>query len=182
LHQSEELELVRRSQAGDSEAFGELVTKYRAKIYSTLYAMVRNEHDALDLSQDGFMKAWVSIRQFEGRSSFYTWLYSLTVNFAINSLRRRGRREEIELDDTIPSSIPGPGANYQRTEIHEYLNAALAKLSPEHRSVIVLKEVENMRYEEIAEILNLSVGTVMSRLFHSRRKLRAILKPMYKEF
>jgi DNA-directed RNA polymerase specialized sigma24 family protein len=81
--QFEDLELVRRSQAGDTEAFGELVTKYRAKIFIMVYGMVRNEHDAWDLAQEGFLKAWHSIHLFEGRSSFYTWLYSITVNLTI---------------------------------------------------------------------------------------------------
>ena len=102
LQQFEDLELTRRSQAGDTEAFGELVTKYRAKILAMLYGMVRDENDAWDLAQEGFLKAWRSIHRFEGRSSFYTWLYRLTVNLAIESLRRKGRREEVELDEPFP--------------------------------------------------------------------------------
>ena len=177
----EDLELARRSQAGDTEAFGELVTKYRAKIFTMVYGMVRNENDAWDLAQEGFLKAWRSIHQFQGRSSFYTWLYSLTVNLAIDSLRRKGRRVEVELDDAIPSSLPSPRANYQRTEIREHINAALAQLSPEHRAVIVLKEIEDLQYQEIAEILNLSIGTVMSRLFYGRKKLQSILRPLFNQ-
>jgi RNA polymerase sigma-70 factor (ECF subfamily) len=179
--QFQDPELVRRSQAGDTEAFGELVTKYRAKILIMVYGMVRNEHDAWDLAQEGFLKAWHSIHLFEGRSSFYTWLYSITVNLAISSLRRKGRREEVELNDAIPSSLPGPGVNYQRTEIREQVNAALAKLSPEHRAVVVLKELEDLQYHEIAEVLNLSMGTVMSRLFDGRKKLQSMLRPIYNQ-
>jgi RNA polymerase sigma-70 factor (ECF subfamily) len=177
----EDPELARRSQAGDTEAFGELVTKYRAKIFTMVYGMVRDEHDAWDLVQEGFLKAWHSIHLFEGRSSFYTWLYSITVNLAISSLRRKGRREEVELNDAIPSSLPGPGVNYQRTEIREQVNAALAKLSPEHRAVVVLKELEDLQYHEIAEVLNLSMGTVMSRLFYGRKKLQSMLRPIYNQ-
>jgi RNA polymerase sigma-70 factor (ECF subfamily) len=136
-----------------------------------LYGMVRNENDAWDLAQEGFLQAWRSIHKFEGRSSFYTWLYRLTVNLAIDSLRRKGRRVEVELDDAIPSSLPSPRANYRRTEISEHINAALAQLTPEHRAVIVLKEIEDLQYHEIAEILGISVGTVMSRLFYGRKKL-----------
>ena len=88
---------------------------------------------------------------------------------------------EVELDDAIPSSLPGPRANYQRTEIREHINAALAQLSPEHRAVIVLKEIEDLQYHEIAEILNLSIGTVMSRLFYGRKKLQSILRPIYNQ-
>jgi len=177
----EDPELARRSQAGDTEAFGELVTKYRAKIFTMVYGMVRDEHDAWDLAQEGFLKAWHSIHLFEGRSSFYTWLYSITVNLAISSLRRKGRREEVEFNDAIPSSLPGPGVNYQRTEIREQVNAALAKLSPEHRAVVVLKELEDLQYHEIAEVLNLSMGTVMSRLFYGRKKLQSMLRPIYNQ-
>jgi RNA polymerase sigma-70 factor (ECF subfamily) len=177
----EDPELARRSQAGDTEAFGELVTKYRAKIFTMVYGMVRDERDAWDLAQEGFLKAWHSIHLFEGRSSFYTWLYSITVNLAISSLRRKGRREEVELNDAIPSSLPGPGVNYQRTEIREQVNAALAKLSPEHRAVVVLKELEDLQYHEIAEVLNLSMGTVMSRLFYGRKKLQSMLRPIYNQ-
>jgi len=179
--QFEDLELARRSQAGDTEAFGELVTKYRTKIFTIVCGMVRNEHDAWDLAQEGFLKAWQSIHRFEGRSSFYTWLYSITVNLTIYSLRRKGRREEVELNDAIPSSLPGPGVNYQRTEIREQVNAALARLSPEHRTVVVLKELEDLQYHEIAEVFNLSMGTVMSRLFYARKKLQSMLRPIYNQ-
>jgi RNA polymerase sigma-70 factor, ECF subfamily len=144
-----------------------------------VYGMVRNEHDAWDLAQEAFLKAWQSIHRFESRSSFYTWLYSLTVNLVIYSLRRKGRREEVELNDGIPLSLPGPSVNCQRTEIRERVNAALAKLSPEHRAVVVLKELEALQYHEIADLLNLSIGTVMSRLFYARRKLRFVLRPVY---
>lgn len=176
--ESEDLELIHRSKAGDTEAFGELVTKYRAKVYTMLYGMVRNENDAWDLAQESFLQAWRSIHKFEGRSSFYTWLYRLAVNLAIDSLRRKGRRLEVELDDAIPCSLPGPCASYRRTEIRQHINAALAQLSPEHRVAIVLKEIEDLPYQEIANILNISIGTVMSRLFYGRKKLQSILRPI----
>jgi RNA polymerase sigma-70 factor (ECF subfamily) len=132
-----------------------------------------------DLVQEAFLKAWRSIHRFEGRSSFYTWLYSLTLNLTKYSLRQKGRREEVQLDYDIPSSLPGPGVHYHRTEIREQVNAALAKLSPEHRAVVLLKDLEDLQYHEIAEGLNLSIGTVMSRLFYARRKLQSILRPFY---
>jgi RNA polymerase sigma-70 factor, ECF subfamily len=177
--QLQDLELARRSQAGDTEAFGELVTKYRTKVFTIVCGMVRNEHDAWDLAQEIFLKAWQSIHLFEGRSSFYTWLYRIAVNLTIHSLRRKERREEVELNDAIPSSVFDPGVNYQRTEIQEKVNAALAKLSPEHRFVVVLKDLEDLQYHEIAEVLNVSIGTVMSRLFYGRKKLQCMLRPIY---
>jgi RNA polymerase sigma-70 factor (ECF subfamily) len=179
--QFQDVELARRSQAGDTEAFGKLVTKYRTKIFTIVYRMVRNEHDAWDLAQEAFLKAWQSIHLFEGRSSFYTWLHSITVNLTIYSLRRKGRHDEVELNEAIPSSLPGPGVNCQRSEIRERVNAALAKLSPEHRAVIVLKELKGLQYHEIAEVLNLSIGTVMSRLFYSRKKLQSLLSTVYQK-
>ena len=178
---SEELELIHRSQAGDTDAFGELVTKYRAKIYTMLYGMVRNENDAWDLAQESFLQAWRSIHKFEGRSSFYTWLYRLTVNLAIDSLRRKGRCVEVELDAAIPCFLPSPRANYERAEIRALVYAALAQLTPEHRAAIVLKEIEDLQYQEIAEVLNVSVGTVMSRLFYGRKKLQSILRPIFNQ-
>jgi RNA polymerase sigma-70 factor (ECF subfamily) len=178
--QIQDLELVHRSQAGDTEAFGELVTKYRTKIFIMVCCIVGNENDAWDIAQEGFLKAWRSIHRFEGRSSFYTWLYSITVNLTMDSLRRKGRREEVELSDTIPSFLSGPGVNYECTEIRKRLDAALAKLSPEHRAVVLLKEVEDLQYHEIADVLNLSMGTVMSRLFYARKKLQSMLRPIYK--
>jgi RNA polymerase sigma-70 factor (ECF subfamily) len=174
----EELELIHRSQAGDTEAFGELVTKYRSKLFTMACAMVGNENDAWDLAQEGFLKAWQSIHRFQGRSSFYTWLYRITINVTTDSLRRQSRRSEVELDDAIPSFLPGPGVNFERAEIREQVYAALAQLTPEHRAVIVLKEIEDLHYHEIADILKLSIGTVMSRLFYGRKKLQSILRPI----
>jgi RNA polymerase sigma-70 factor (ECF subfamily) len=177
--QFQDPELVRRSQAGDTEAFGELVTKYRTKIFTMVYGLVRNEPDAWDLAQEAFVRAWHSIHRFEGRSSFYTWLYSLTMNVTLESLRRKKQHQEVELNDAIPSSLPNPRVDCQRREIRKRVNAALANLSPEHRAVVVLKELEGVQYHEIAEILNLSMGTVMSRLFYARKHLQSLLRPIY---
>lgn len=179
--QFEDLELTRRSQAGDTEAFDKLITKYRVRIFTMVCGIVRNEHDAWDLAQEGFLKAWHSIHLFRGRSSFYSWLYSITVNLTIYSLRRQGRCVEVELSEALPSSLPGPGVNYQRTEIREQVNAALARLSPEHRAVVVLKDLEGLQYGEIAGVLHLSMGTVMSRLFYGRKKLQSMLRPLYNQ-
>jgi len=179
--QFQDMELTRRSQAGDTEAFDELVTKYRTRLFTTVCGIVGNEHDAWDLAQEGFLRAWKSIHRFKGRSSFYTWLYSITMNLAIYSLRRKGRREEIEFNEAIPSSLASPSVEYQRAEIREQVNKAVARLSPKNRAVVVLKEVEGLQYHEIAEILDLSMGTVMSRLFCARKKLQFMLQPIYGE-
>ena len=174
-----EIELIYRTQSGDTEAFGQLVTKYRTKIFNTINVIVGDENDAWDLAQEAFLKAWRSIRRFQGGPSFYTWLYRITMNVTIDSLRRRGRRREVELDDAIPSFLPGPGVNFERAEIREQVYAALAQLTPEHRAVIVLKEIEDMQCQEIADVLDLSLGTVLSRLFYGRKKLESILRPIF---
>jgi len=177
----QDLELVRQSQAGDTEAFGQLITKYRTKMFGMVSGMVCNEHDARDLAQETFLKAWQSIARFEGRSSFYTWLYRIAMNMTICSLRRKRSLEERELNDDIPSSLPGPRVNCQRLEIREQVNSALEELSPEHRAVIVLKELEGLQYHEIAEVLHLSIGTVMSRLFYARKHLQSLLRSTYNQ-
>ena len=160
--------LVKRCQAGDSNAFNELVIRYRNKVFVMVYGMVQNEQDAWDLAQEGFLKAWKSIHRFKGESSFYTWLYRIMTNVTIDLLRRKGIHGEEELDDRI-----------EQHEIRHRIDEAIAKLSPEHRAVIVMKEIEDLQYSEIAEILNCSLGTVMSRLFYARKKLQILLRDVY---
>ena len=178
LQRFQDLELIHRSQAGNTEAFGELVAKYRSKLFTMVYAILGNDNDAWDLAQEGFLKAWQSIHRFEGRSSFYPWLRSITVKLTIESLRRKGRWQEAELSDVIPTFVPGGRPNYERAGIQQQVNAALAQLSPELRVVIVLRELEDIECREIAEILHLSLGMVMSRLFNARKTLQSILEPL----
>ncbi|MBV9107171.1 MAG: sigma-70 family RNA polymerase sigma factor [Verrucomicrobia bacterium] len=183
--------LVQRCQAGDSGAFNELVIRYRSKAFMLVYGMVQNEQDAWDLAQEGFLKAWKSIHRFKAQSSFYTWLYRIMTNVTIDSLRRKGVRGEAEFDDriapanvepgsrTTPSVVPPPHLKLEQHEIRQRIDEAIAKLSPEHRAVIVMKEIEDLQYSEIAEILNCSLGTVMSRLFYARKKLQVLLRDVY---
>jgi RNA polymerase sigma-70 factor, ECF subfamily len=184
-------ELVRRCQAGDSSAFNDLVTRYRSKVFSMVYGMVQNEQDAWDLAQEGFLKAWRSIHRFKGQSSFYTWLYRIMTNVTIDALRRKGVHGEAEFDDriatanvdpssrTTPSAAPLPHQKLEQIEIRRRIDEAIAKLSPEHRAVIAMKEMEDLQYNEIAEILDCSIGTVMSRLFYARKKLQTFLRDAY---
>jgi RNA polymerase sigma-70 factor (ECF subfamily) len=186
--------LVKRCQAGDSSAFDELVTRYRTKVFTMVYGMVQNEQDAWDLAQEGFLKAWRSIHRFKGQSSFYTWLYRIMTNVTIDSLRRKGIHGEAEFDDrispdsvepgsrTTPSSVPLPHKKLEHNEIRHRIDEAIAKLSAEHRAVIVMKEIEDLQYSEIAEILECSIGTVMSRLFYARKKLQSLLRDVYENF
>ena len=176
----EELDLVGRSQRGDNSAFDELVTKYRARIFRLVYRIVKNEDDAWDITQEAFLLSWLRIQQFEHRASFYTWLYSVTMNVARNSVHQQGRSKDVELRDSIPDSGVGPAENCQYREIRGWLNWALAELSPEQRAVVMLKELEGLHYREIAQKLSLSIGTVMSRLFYARKRLQSMLRPIYR--
>ena len=190
-HDLDERELVRQCQTGDTAAFGELVARYRNKVYTMVYAMVQNEQDALDLAQEGFLHAWRAIHRFKGRSSFYTWLYRIMRNVTVDSLRRKRMYADAEFDDrtaavniepgsqTTPSAAPLPAKELQRKELQQRINDAIAQLSPSHRAVIVMKEFENLQYHEIAEILECSIGTVMSRLYYARKRLQILLKDVY---
>jgi len=179
--------LVTRSQAGDMEAFDELVTRYRGKIYAMTVNMIHNEADAWDLAQDTFVKAWKALPKFQARSNFYTWLYRISHNVTYDWLRKKQNWvEKSEFDDSIqsnqidksaptsPRDMARPDENAERMELKESIREAISQLSPDHRSVILLKEVEGLRYEEIAERIGCTTGTVMSRLFYARKKLRTI--------
>ena len=186
-----ELDLVKRCQAGDTEAFDELVTRYRTRIFGMIYNMVHSEQDAWDLAQDSFVKAWKSIKRFRGHSSFYTWIYRIVMNVTIDWLRKKQVKGGSEFDDaiqlkevdpaskTVPKENALPYETMERSEIRAQIDNAIAQLSPEHRAVILMKEIEEMQYHEIAETLGCSIGTVMSRLFYARKKLQNLLKDVY---
>ncbi|PYJ65726.1 MAG: RNA polymerase subunit sigma [Verrucomicrobia bacterium] len=187
-----ELDLVRRCQADDTEAFDELVSRYRTRVFSMIYNMVHNEQDTWDLAQDSFVKAWKSIKRFRGRSSFYTWIYRIVMNVTIDWLRKKQvKGGGVEFDDltqlrevdpaskTVPKKEALPYETMERDEIRARIDKAIAQLSPEQRAVILMKEIEDMQYHEIAETLGCSIGTVMSRLFYARKKLQNLLRDVY---
>ena len=187
-----ELDLVKRCQAGQTEAFDELVVRYRTRIFGMIYNMVHNEQDAWDLAQDSFVKAWNSIKRFRGQSSFYTWMYRIVMNVTIDWLRKKQVKgagtefdDAIQLKEIEPASrtVPKPDAlpyeRMERSEIRAQIGNAIAQISPEHRAVILMKEIEDMQYHEIAEALDCSIGTVMSRLFYARKKLQNLLRDVY---
>jgi len=187
----DDLELVARSQAGDTLAFNELVTRYRSRAFAMIYNMVRNEQDAWDLAQDGFVKAWKNIGRFRGQSSFYTWLYRILMNVGIDWLRKKQIASGTEFDDSIglrniaPGAATAPKSDLQPAdklsdkEVRERIDAAIVKLSPEHRAVITLRELDGLEYQEIADAMECSIGTVMSRLFYARKKLQNMLRDLY---
>src|SRR6201988_1930209 len=187
-----ELDLVKQCQAGQTEAFDQLVIRYRTRVFAMIYNMVHNEQDAWDLAQESFVKAWRSIKRFRGRSSFYTWIYRIVMNVTIDWLRKKQIKgggsefdDAIQLKEvepaskTVPKSEALPHEMMERSEIRARIDKAIAQLSPEHRAVILMKEIEEMQYHEIAETLGCSIGTVMSRLFYARKKLQNLLKDVY---
>ncbi len=179
-------ELVKRCQSGDYAAFDELINLYRGKVYAMIYNMIRNDADAWDLSQDVFIKAWKALPNFEGRSAFFTWLYRIAHNVTYDWTRKKkisssGEFEDYMIDQADPGGIANPkatdspDASLQREEVRNRITRAIDSLSIDHKEVILLKEVEGMSYQEIADSIGCSTGTVMSRLFYARKKLKEIL-------
>ena len=186
VHSSaDDTELVRNAQAGDLEAFEELVARHRDKIFGRALSMMRNEQEALDLSQEAWVKAWQRLNQFQGDSSFTTWLTRIVINLCLDQLRKQKRRqtESIEameeesggVERQMPVVAANPTERLERGELRRRIDRALDQLSHEHRTVLILHEFEEMEYKTIATTVGCSIGTVMSRLFYARRKLAALL-------
>ena len=182
-----EEQLVRRAQQGDNGAFEELLLLHQKKVYNLCLRMSANQDDALDLSQEAFIKAWRSIGQYQFEASFSTWLFRLTSNVCIDFLRRKKRRQETSLtesyDDSdegaelsLPDVQPLPEQQAITNETKMELAQAMAQLAPDHREILQLRVIEDLPYEQIADILGVRVGTVKSRLARARLSLRKILK------
>lgn len=184
-------ELVQRSQKGDLAAFDQLVDLYKKKIYNYIARMVNDPVEAEDITQETFVKAFRNISSFRGASTFQTWLYRIAGNLTIDSVRRRKRRSHVySLDaplDTdegkmarqVEDHSPGPAGNAETAELQREVHAAIQKLSPKLRSVVVLYELQGLSYEEIAEILGCPLGTVKSRLFNARIELKDLLQEQF---
>ncbi len=179
--------LVRRSQSGDTEAFDDLVRKYSPKLYGMVYNMTANREDTHDVLQDVFAKAYRSIRRFRGKSTFYTWIYSITVNMTLNFLKKRGRQRKMSLEDMNPAAFqdqdyleaasksdPVREANIH--ELQQRLNEAMLELSDDHRTVVTLFDIQGLPHAKISKILGISQGTVRSRLFYAHRQLQNFLE------
>src|SRR5437016_12581185 len=187
---AEDPALVKTAKAGDMAAFEELVARHRDKIYARAFSMMRNEEEALDLSQEAWVKGWQRLKQFQGDSSFGTWMTRIIINLCLDQLRKqkRQRTESIEAMDEesggverqMPVLIVNPTAGLERQELRQRIDRALNQLSYEHRTVLVLHEFEEMEYKQIAKAMECSIGTVMSRLFYARRKLAALLMDLKK--
>lgn len=182
-----EEQLIRRAQQGDNGAFEELLLLHQKKVYNLCLRMSANPDDALDLSQEAFLRVWRSLGQYQFEASFSTWLFRLTSNICIDFLRRKKRRQETSLtesyDDSdegaelsVPDAQPGPEQQAMTNETKIELARAMEQLSPEHREILQLRVIEDLQYEQIADILGVRVGTVKSRLARARLALRKILK------
>ena len=186
-----DVELVRDARKGDTSAFEELVTRHRDRIFARALSMMRNEEEAIDLSQEAWVKAWQRLEQFQGESSFTTWITRIVINLCLDQLRKqkRQRAESIEemdeetggVERQMPVVTVNPTERLERGELRQRIDRALDQLSHEHRTVLVLHEFEEMEYKEIAKTMGCSIGTVMSRLFYARRKLAALLADLKHE-
>src|SRR5438445_4662189 len=182
---AEDPALVKAAQHGDMGAFEELVARHRDKIYARAFRMMRNEEEAIDLSQEAWVKGWQRLKQFQGESSFGTWMTRIVINLCLDQLRKqkRQRSESIEamneesggVERQMPVVTVNPTAGLERAELRQRIDQAMGQLSYEHRTVLVLHEFEEMEYKMIAKTMSCSIGTVMSRLFYARRKLAALL-------
>ena len=179
-------DLVRRARHGDLAAYDELVKRYQERIYATIYHMTANHEDANDLAQESFIKAYQALKSFKGDSSFYTWIYRIAVNKAINFIKQRRNRVNMSLNDLDAQaendpdlvaliSHKTPRRDAGLTELQEKLNAAILKLSEQHRAVVVLHDIQGLPHEEIADAMGCNVGTVRSRLFYARQQLQGLL-------
>ncbi|HID56907.1 TPA: sigma-70 family RNA polymerase sigma factor [Candidatus Poribacteria bacterium] len=179
--------LVKRFQEGDFEAFNELVRRYRKRVYEIAYNFTHNPDDALDLTQEIFLRVFKSLGTFRHRSSFYTWLYSISRNYCIDYTRRKRRYREMEINENMPhrredylysgGRIPPPDDKVEREELRRRIEEAIDSLPDMQRQVFILRHYEGLSLKEIAKVLNRSIGTVKANLFHATRKLREMLSP-----
>lgn len=162
---------VRDCLAGDPRAFAALVGQYERPVYNVALRMLRNAEDARDIAQSVFMKAWLNLSSYDPKYKFYSWIYRMAINESLNVLRSRGREAE-PLDECLPSGDAGPPDALAAGQNREAVLAAVRRLKPEHRSVIVLRYFLELPYEDIAEALELDAKTVKSRLYTARQLLK----------
>jgi RNA polymerase sigma-70 factor, ECF subfamily len=188
---TDDLTLVQRVQQGDQRAFKLLVERYQRKVYAVALGMLKDKEEARDVAQEAFVKVYRYLDHFKGDASFYTWLYRITVNICIDAMRRKGSArgdEHLEFDETVAMDTAeanigalgsklgtNPQKSALRKELAEKISAALSEIPASHREILLLREVEGMSYEDLAKILKIPKGTVMSRLFHARLKMQKIL-------
>jgi RNA polymerase sigma-70 factor (ECF subfamily) len=180
-----EAELISRCQQGDQDALREIFNEYHKKVYRIAYGVLRHREDALDVVQEVFIKLFRSIKDFKGKSAFYTYLYRLAMNTAIDHSRKGKKAVFFSLDEEgsfQPSDGPEkrPDQIVARKELEEKVRWAIDQLPQDQKATIMYREIEELSYEEIAEAMGCSIGTVMSRLHYGRKKLQDLLKDMLK--
>jgi RNA polymerase sigma-70 factor (ECF subfamily) len=181
----DDVQLVKQAKRGDLQAYEELVARHRDKIYARAFSMMRNEEDAFDLSQEAWIKGWQRLKQFQGDSSFATWMTRIVINLCLDLMRKqkRQRAESIEnlseesggVERQMPIDNPNPTEGLERAELRKRIDAAMEQLSEAHRTVLILHEFEQLEYKQIAKRMNCSLGTVMSRLFYARRRMASLM-------
>lgn len=187
---ADDAKLVEWAKLGELNAFEVLVSRHRDRVYARAYSIMRNEDLAVDLSQSAWVKAWQRLHQFHGDAGFLTWLSRIVTNLCMDELRRQKRvkMDSIEAMEDFTGPVESrleleainPADRLEREELKKRIDAALAKLSDNHRMVIVLYEFEQLEYQQIAEKMGTSIGTVMSRLFYARKRLASLLNETLK--
>lgn len=193
----DDIRLVKLAQAGDHDAYKQLFQRYHKRALSLAIGVVRNPEEAQDVVQEAFIKAHRYLPKFEGTSSFYTWFYRIVMNLSIDSIRKKKRAKHVEFDDAFSQTsaenaddhalLPrilgeNPSKSLYRKELRTQISEALSKMTENHRSVLVMREIEGMSYDEMAEVMECSKGTIMSRLFHARKNMQvALLQIMGKD-
>jgi RNA polymerase sigma-70 factor (ECF subfamily) len=187
---TDDLTLVKRVRSGDQRAFKLLVERYQRKVYAVALGMLKDKEEAMDVSQEAFVKVYKYLDHFKGDSSFYTWLYRITVNICIDVMRRKGSAggDPVEFDESVDNDLSearigalgsrlgtNPQKSALRRELAEKIQEALAAVPEKHRAILLLREIEGMSYEDLSRTLDIPKGTVMSRLFHARAKVQKIL-------
>ena len=182
--------LVQRARSGDERAFRLLVERYQKKVYAVALGMVKDREEAMDVVQEAFVKVHRSLDTFKADATFYTWLYRITVNVCIDVIRRRGamRSDSVEFDERVGHDLAEAnlgavssqlGSNPEKAvlqrELGEKIQAALEQIPEKHRAILLLRELDGLSYEELAQVLEIPKGTVMSRLFHARAKVQKLL-------
>ena len=188
MQQPDDLTLVKRCRDGDAKAFQTLVERYQKRVYALALGMLKDRDEAMDIAQETFVKVYKYLDHFKGDSSFYTWIYRIATNLAIDARRRKAPAgDPVEFDEAVQRESPDEpgvmssrlGSNPQqalmRRELVNKIDEALSQLPEKHRSILVLREVEGLSYEDLARTLKIRKGTVMSRLFHARKKVQKIL-------
>ncbi|MCG0240062.1 MAG: sigma-70 family RNA polymerase sigma factor [Firmicutes bacterium] len=183
---SEEAKLVERARQGDVDAFEALIIQYERKVYNLAYRLTGNPEDASDLAQEAFVRVYQSLGDFRGDSSFATWLYRIVANACRDELRRRQRQRTVSLEVTVENEDgemvrqyadegEGPDQTLERVELQRLVRETLATLDEDHRQILILRDFQDLSYQDIADLLNLSLGTVKSRINRARHALKVKL-------